>query len=107
MLQSIHSISSQLISSSAWIGKFSTLFFFWIFRNEFISALELEKELFLLLENKNVEPSLLSLAWALKNERLIKQELFAEAYTSVLCLIEYNKTHGTLYFLVVNVLRFY
>jgi tetratricopeptide (TPR) repeat protein len=54
----------------------------------------MEKELYKLLQSKVVEPSIISLVWSLKNQRLIRQGLYAEAYNSCLCLVHYNKTHG-------------
>lgn len=47
-------------------------------------------------EKGNTDPNLISIAWGLKNKRLIKQEDYTEAYQSCLCLIEYNKKRGSL-----------
>ena len=41
-----------------------------------------------------MEPSLLSIAWSLKNQRLIRQKLYSEAYISCLSLISFNRRHG-------------
>lgn len=54
----------------------------------------METKLFALLTKSVVEPSLLSLAWSLKNKRLIRQESYAEAYTSCLSLTNFNRRHG-------------
>jgi len=63
-------------------------------RSEFLSAQHLETKLFGLLNRVFVEPSLLSIAWSLKNQRLIRQKLYSEAYISCLSLISFNRRHG-------------
>jgi len=63
-------------------------------RSEFLSAQHLETRMFDLLNKITVEPSLLSIAWGLKNQRLIKQRSYAEAYTSCLSLVSFNRRHG-------------
>jgi hypothetical protein len=72
----------------------ATLFSLALNRCEYQTAEYLEKQLYKLFENGIIEPSMFSLAWSLRNERLIKQGIYSEAYNSILCLIEYNQKRG-------------
>ena len=67
----------------------------YVYRNEFQTAIYLERVLFDSFERNKSDPNTIAIAWSLRNKRLVEQEDYAEAYQSCLCLIEYNRKRGS------------